>query len=128
MIAAAAPLRGHNLTCTNNPKVTNYRCRIMSAVTHRRRPRLTTMAIRRKGIITIPEAIREQLGTLFKTLEKCDGTGSRVATIGNGSPERIESSVEGILVSRRTVALPSYYRPDVVADAGTRVPGPGGAY
>ena len=27
MIAAAAPLRGHNLTCTNNPKVTNYRCR-----------------------------------------------------------------------------------------------------
>ena len=33
----------------------------MSAVTHRRRPRLTTMAIRRKGIITIPEAIRAQL-------------------------------------------------------------------
>ncbi len=66
--------------------------------------------------------------TLFKTLEKCDDAGSRVATIGNGSPERIESSVEGILVSRRTVALPSYYRPGVVADAGTRVPGSGGTY
>ncbi len=29
MIAAVASLRGHNLmTCTNNPTVTNYRCRI----------------------------------------------------------------------------------------------------
>jgi hypothetical protein len=28
MIAAVASLRGHNLmTCTNDPKVTNYRCR-----------------------------------------------------------------------------------------------------
>ena len=28
MIAAAAPLRGHPLTCANNPTVTNYCCRI----------------------------------------------------------------------------------------------------
>ena len=29
MIAAVASLRGHNLmTCTNNPTITNYRCRI----------------------------------------------------------------------------------------------------
>ena len=28
MIAAVASLRGHNLmTCTNNPTITNYRCR-----------------------------------------------------------------------------------------------------
>lgn len=27
MIAATAPLRGHDLTCTNNPTVTNYRRR-----------------------------------------------------------------------------------------------------
>jgi len=28
----------------------------------RRRPRLTTLAIRRKGIVTIPDAIRQELG------------------------------------------------------------------
>src|SRR5216684_3419096 len=28
MIAAAAPLCGHSLTCTNKPKITNYSCRI----------------------------------------------------------------------------------------------------
>jgi hypothetical protein len=32
MIAAVAFLRGHNpMTCTNDPKVTNYRCRIKIA-------------------------------------------------------------------------------------------------
>jgi AbrB family looped-hinge helix DNA binding protein len=30
-------------------------------LTARRRPQLTTLAIRRKGIVTIPEAIREEL-------------------------------------------------------------------
>lgn len=33
----------------------------MAAIAHRRRPHLTTLAIRRKGIVTIPEAIREEL-------------------------------------------------------------------
>jgi AbrB family looped-hinge helix DNA binding protein len=33
----------------------------MAATAHRRRPQLTTLAIRRKGIVTIPEAIREEL-------------------------------------------------------------------
>ncbi len=33
----------------------------MAATAHRRRPHLTTLAIRRKGIVTIPEAIREEL-------------------------------------------------------------------
>jgi AbrB family looped-hinge helix DNA binding protein len=34
---------------------------VMAVTAPRRRPRLTTLAIRRKGIITIPEAIREEL-------------------------------------------------------------------
>jgi AbrB family looped-hinge helix DNA binding protein len=33
----------------------------MALIGHRRRPHLTTLAIRRKGIVTIPEAIREEL-------------------------------------------------------------------
>jgi AbrB family looped-hinge helix DNA binding protein len=33
----------------------------MTLTGHRRRPHLTTLAIRRKGIVTIPEAIREEL-------------------------------------------------------------------
>jgi AbrB family looped-hinge helix DNA binding protein len=33
----------------------------MALTAHRRRPRLTTLAIRRKGIVTIPEAIRQEL-------------------------------------------------------------------
>ena len=33
----------------------------MAAIEHRRRPHLPTLAIRRKGIVTIPEAIRQQL-------------------------------------------------------------------
>jgi len=33
----------------------------MALTGHRRRPQLTTLAIRRKGIVTIPEAIREEL-------------------------------------------------------------------
>ena len=33
----------------------------MALTGHRRRPHLTTLAIRRKGIVTIPEAIREEL-------------------------------------------------------------------
>jgi AbrB family looped-hinge helix DNA binding protein len=33
----------------------------MAVTTHRRRPHLTTLAIRRKGIVTIPEAIRQEL-------------------------------------------------------------------
>lgn len=33
----------------------------MTLAGHRRRPHLTTLAIRRKGIVTIPEAIREEL-------------------------------------------------------------------
>jgi len=33
----------------------------MALAAHRRRPRLTTLAIRRKGIVTIPEAIRQEL-------------------------------------------------------------------
>lgn len=33
----------------------------MAVTGHRRRPHLTTLAIRRKGIVTIPEAIREEL-------------------------------------------------------------------
>lgn len=33
----------------------------MAVTAHRRRPRLTTLAIRRKGIVTIPEAIRQEL-------------------------------------------------------------------
>lgn len=33
----------------------------MAATGHRRRPHLPTLAIRRKGIVTIPEAIREEL-------------------------------------------------------------------
>lgn len=33
----------------------------MAVVGHRRRPHLPTLAIRRKGIVTIPEAIREEL-------------------------------------------------------------------
>ena len=33
----------------------------MALTGHRRRPYLTTLAIRRKGIVTIPEAIREEL-------------------------------------------------------------------
>jgi hypothetical protein len=49
-------------------------------------------------------------------------TDRRVATIDNGSPEIIESSVEGILAPRRTVALLSYYRINAVTDAGTRLP------
>ena len=32
-----------------------------TALSGRRRPHLTTLAIRRKGIVTIPEAIREEL-------------------------------------------------------------------
>ena len=48
--------------------------------------------------------------------------GRRVATIDNGSPEIIESSVQGILAPRRTVALLSYYRINAVTDAGTRLP------
>jgi AbrB family looped-hinge helix DNA binding protein len=34
----------------------------MAMAANRRRPRLTTLAVRRKGIVTIPEAIREELG------------------------------------------------------------------
>src|SRR6202050_5976442 len=34
---------------------------VMAVTAPRRRPRLTTLAIRRKGIVTIPEAIREEL-------------------------------------------------------------------
>jgi AbrB family looped-hinge helix DNA binding protein len=34
----------------------------MAVTEHRRRPQLTTLAIRRKGIVTIPEAIRQELG------------------------------------------------------------------
>jgi AbrB family looped-hinge helix DNA binding protein len=33
----------------------------MAVTGHRRRPHLTTLAIRRKGIVTIPEAIRQEL-------------------------------------------------------------------
>jgi AbrB family looped-hinge helix DNA binding protein len=33
----------------------------MTATPHRRRPRLTALAICRKGIVTIPEAIRQEL-------------------------------------------------------------------
>lgn len=33
----------------------------MALTAHPRRPRLTTLAIRRKGIVTIPEAIRQEL-------------------------------------------------------------------
>ena len=33
----------------------------MTAIVPRRRPHLTTMAIRRKGIVTIPDAIRQEL-------------------------------------------------------------------
>src|ERR1700730_18319033 len=33
----------------------------MALTGHRRRPHLTTVAIRRKGIVTIPEGIREEL-------------------------------------------------------------------
>ena len=33
----------------------------MAAIAHRRRPHVTTLAIRRKGIVTIPEAIRQEL-------------------------------------------------------------------
>jgi AbrB family looped-hinge helix DNA binding protein len=33
----------------------------MTATEHRRRPHLTTLAIRRKGIVTIPEPIRQEL-------------------------------------------------------------------
>jgi AbrB family looped-hinge helix DNA binding protein len=33
----------------------------MAVASHRHRPRLTTLAIRRKGIVTIPEAIRQEL-------------------------------------------------------------------
>lgn len=33
----------------------------MAVTARQRRPRLTTLAIRRKGIVTIPEAIREEL-------------------------------------------------------------------
>ena len=33
----------------------------MAVTARRRRPRLTTLAIRRKGIVTIPEAIRQEL-------------------------------------------------------------------
>lgn len=33
----------------------------MAVTSHRRRPHLTTLAIRRKGIVTIPEAIRQEL-------------------------------------------------------------------
>lgn len=33
----------------------------MAVTTRRRRPQLTTLAIRRKGIVTIPEAIRQEL-------------------------------------------------------------------
>ena len=33
----------------------------MAVTAHRRRPRLTTLSIRRKGIVTIPEAIRAEL-------------------------------------------------------------------
>src|SRR6266849_5149167 len=32
MIAAAAPLCGHSLTCTNKPKITNYSCRISASL------------------------------------------------------------------------------------------------
>jgi AbrB family looped-hinge helix DNA binding protein len=34
----------------------------MAVTSRRHRPQLTTLAIRRKGIITIPEAIRAELG------------------------------------------------------------------
>jgi AbrB family looped-hinge helix DNA binding protein len=33
----------------------------MALTSHRRRPNLTTLAIRRKGVVTIPEAIRQEL-------------------------------------------------------------------
>ena len=33
----------------------------MAVTAHRRRPHLITLAIRRKGIVTIPEAIRQEL-------------------------------------------------------------------
>jgi AbrB family looped-hinge helix DNA binding protein len=33
----------------------------MAMTERRRRPRLTTLAIRRKGVVTIPEAIRDEL-------------------------------------------------------------------
>jgi AbrB family looped-hinge helix DNA binding protein len=33
----------------------------MAVTEHRRRPHLTTLAVRRKGIVTIPEAIRREL-------------------------------------------------------------------
>lgn len=33
----------------------------MAVAAHPRRPRLTTLAIRRKGIVTIPEAVRQEL-------------------------------------------------------------------
>jgi oligopeptidase B len=53
--------------------------------------------------------------------------GRRVAAINNGSPGIIESSGQGILALRRTVALLSYYRINAVTDAGTRLPGSRGA-
>jgi AbrB family looped-hinge helix DNA binding protein len=34
---------------------------MVDTVRRRRRPRLTTIAVRRKGIVTIPEAMREEL-------------------------------------------------------------------
>jgi hypothetical protein len=45
----------------------------------------------------------------------------------NGSPERFESSDQRILKHGRAVALLSYHRPDVHADAGTRPPRERGA-
>ncbi len=36
-------------------------CSDMAVSAGRRRPHLTTLAVRRKGIVTIPEAIREEL-------------------------------------------------------------------
>lgn len=57
----------------------------MTATAHRRRPHLTTLAIRRKGIITIPETIREELD-----LQEGDHL---VATVEDGRLVLIPASV-----------------------------------
>jgi AbrB family looped-hinge helix DNA binding protein len=57
----------------------------MAPTEHRRRPHLTTLAIRRKGVVTIPEAIRQELD-----LQEGDHL---VATVEDGRLVLIPASV-----------------------------------
>ena len=77
-----------------------------------------------KGRLCMCAGVDPLLGILFKSRLKMSdrprGVSQRQATV---PAKEYESSDQRILASGGTVALPSYYRPRDVADAGTRESG-----